>query len=64
MPNVVCIAGAGPAGLTAAYELIKAGIKPVVIEAILRLAGSPRRWCTKAIVWILAGTAFLPNRSE
>jgi len=39
MPNVVCIAGAGPAGLTAAYELIKAGIKPVVIEADTQVGG-------------------------
>jgi len=28
----VVIIGAGSAGLTAAYELIKAGIKPIVLE--------------------------------
>ncbi len=31
--NKVIIAGAGPAGLTACYELIKRGIKPIVIES-------------------------------
>jgi len=29
----VVIIGAGSAGLTAAYELIKAGIKPIVLES-------------------------------
>jgi len=34
----VVIIGAGSAGLTAAYELIKAGIKPIVLEKPTRLA--------------------------
>jgi len=39
MSKVVCIAGAGPAGLTAAYELLKVGIKPIVIEADKQVGG-------------------------
>ena len=32
IPKKVVITGAGPAGLTAAYELCKAGIESVVLE--------------------------------
>ena len=35
----VAIVGAGLAGLTAAYELSKAGLKPVVYEGSTRLGG-------------------------
>ncbi len=39
--NVVIIGG-GPAGLTAAYELAKAGIKPIVLEMGARVGGIAR----------------------
>ena len=39
--NVVII-GAGPAGLTAAYELLKTGVKPVVLEADVQVGGISR----------------------
>src|SRR5512147_735062 len=39
--NVVVIGG-GPAGMTAAYELIKAGIKPIVLELGSRVGGIAR----------------------
>jgi len=39
--NVIVIGG-GPAGLTAAYELIKAGIKPIVLELGSRVGGIAR----------------------
>ncbi len=38
----VVIIGAGPAGLTAAYELVKLGIKPIVLEQADRVGGISR----------------------
>jgi protoporphyrinogen oxidase len=38
----VVIVGAGPAGLTAAYELLKTGVKPVVLEADTQVGGISR----------------------
>ena len=33
------IIGAGPAGLTAAYELMKCGVRPTVLEVTSKSAG-------------------------
>ncbi len=38
----VVIIGAGPAGLTAAYELVKLGIKPIVLEQASQVGGISR----------------------
>ena len=40
--NEVVIIGAGPAGLTAAYELMKAGLKSTIIEADTQVGGLSR----------------------
>ncbi len=39
MEKIAVIAGAGPAGLTAAYELLGSGIKPIVFEADTQVGG-------------------------
>lgn len=39
--NVIVIGG-GPAGMTAAYELVKAGLKPIVLEMGARVGGIAR----------------------
>ena len=40
MEKIAVIAGAGPAGLTAAYELLQgSGIRPIVFEADIQVGG-------------------------
>ena len=40
--HAVVIIGAGPAGLTAAYKLVKKGIRPLVLEKTARVGGIAR----------------------
>lgn len=60
--KIAVIAGAGPAGLTAAYELLKnTDIHPVILESTDAIGGISRRCSTKATVWTSAGTASSPR---
>jgi len=60
----VVIIGAGSAGLTAAYELIKAGIKPIVLEKADKVGGiaAPRR--TRDTTLTLVVIAFSPKSKQ
>ena len=54
----VIIIGAGPAGLTAAYELIKQGIKPIVLEAGDKVGGIARTEIYKGYRFDIGGHRF------
>ena len=61
-PRVVVI-GAGPAGLTAAYELIKSGIAPVVLEKGKMVGGLARTETYKGFHFDMGGHRFF-TKSE
>jgi protoporphyrinogen oxidase len=54
----VVITGAGPAGLTAAYELTKQGIKPIVLESADKVGGISRTEVYKGYRFDLGGHRF------
>jgi protoporphyrinogen oxidase len=54
----VIIIGAGPAGLTAAYELVKLGIKPLVIEKADKVGGIARTESYKGYLFDIGGHRF------
>ena len=59
MKKVAIIAGAGPAGLTAAYELLKrTDITPIVCEATAAIGGIAQPTTTKAIASTSAAIGF------
>jgi len=45
----VVIIGAGPAGLTAAYELVRQGIRPIVLEKADKVGGLARTETYKGV---------------
>jgi protoporphyrinogen oxidase len=55
--NTVII-GAGPAGLAAAYELIKLGIQPIVIEKADKVGGIARTETYKGYCFDIGGHRF------
>ncbi|MBW4645955.1 MAG: NAD(P)/FAD-dependent oxidoreductase [Goleter apudmare HA4340-LM2] len=56
--NPVVIIGAGPAGLTAAYELAKQGIKPIVLEKANQVGGISRTETYKGYHFDIGGHRF------
>jgi protoporphyrinogen oxidase len=60
----VIIIGAGPAGLTAAYELVKQGIKPVVLEKGDKVGGIARTETYKGYHFDIGGHRFFTKVEE
>jgi len=60
----VVIIGAGPAGLTAAYELSKAGVKPIVLEMGSRVGGIARTEVYKGYRMDIGGHRFFTKVTE
>ncbi|PSM50219.1 FAD-dependent oxidoreductase [Chroococcidiopsis sp. CCALA 051] len=60
----VVIIGAGPAGLTAGYELIKQGIKPIVLEAGDKVGGISRTETYKGYRFDIGGHRFYTKIGE
>jgi protoporphyrinogen oxidase len=56
--NTVIVVGAGPAGLTAALELHKAGLRPVVLEKDRVVGGLARTVCYKGYRFDIGGHRF------
>jgi len=60
----VVVVGAGPAGLTAARELTKAGLRPVVIEKRARVGGLARTETFKGFRFDMGGHRFFTKVEE
>src|SRR2546426_3858816 len=60
----VVVIGAGPAGLTAARELTKAGLRPVVIEKRARVGGLARTEIFKGFRFDMGGHRFFTKVEE
>ena len=58
------IIGAGPAGLTAAYELIKKGIKPIVVDKDNKVGGLARTEFYKGYRFDIGGHRFYTKVKE
>jgi protoporphyrinogen oxidase len=60
----VLVVGAGPAGLAAAYELVKHGVRPLVLEAGAQVGGLARTVTYKGYRFDLGGHRFYTKVAE
>lgn len=58
------IIGAGPAGLTAGYELVKRGIEPIVLEQADKVGGISRTETYKGYRFDIGGHRFFTKVDE
>jgi len=63
-PGSVIIIGAGPAGLTAAYELVKHGVPPLVLEQADKVGGLARTETYKGYRFDIGGHRFFTAVDE
>ncbi len=62
--NQVVVIGAGPAGLTAAYHLVKNGVKPIVLEQSDKVGGISRTEKYKGYHFDIGGHRFFTKVQE
>src|SRR5919112_1675900 len=62
--RAVVIIGGGPAGLTAAHELCKAGLRPVVLERSRSVGGLARTAVHKGFRFDIGGHRFYTKSEE
>lgn len=60
----VVIIGAGPAGLTAAYELAKSNVRPIVLEQLDKVGGLARTEDYKGYYFDMGGHRFFTKAAE
>ncbi|BDA72032.1 amine oxidase [Calothrix sp. PCC 7716] len=60
----VLVVGAGPAGLTAAYELVKKGVQPIVLEQSDKVGGISRTETYKGYHFDIGGHRFYTKVAE
>lgn len=64
MKYPVIIIGAGPAGLTAAYELVKQGVRPIVLEQADKVGGIARTEICEGYRFDIGGHRFFTRNED